>query len=58
MPANRHPDADVDAAFRRLQRALVEWERATGRESVLIFREVQGSVARFGAMPSDVVIRL
>jgi hypothetical protein len=58
MPKYEHPDFDVAAAFRRLQNALVSWERNTGRSSLLIFREAKGNVVEHGAMPSDVVIRL
>lgn len=53
-----HPDPDVDSAFRKLQNALCSWERDTGRESLLIFREARGSFARAGRQASEVVIRL
>jgi hypothetical protein len=58
MPAMTHPDEDVAKAFRQLQNALVSWERATGRDSLLIFREAAGHIAQHGRMPSEVVIRL
>lgn len=34
-----HPDREVQSAIIRLADALCEWERSTGRESVLIIRE-------------------
>lgn len=37
-----HPDAEVQSALTRLLDALCSWERATGRESVFILREVGG----------------
>ena len=37
-----HPDPDVQQAIVRLCGALCIWERATGRESVLILREQGG----------------
>jgi hypothetical protein len=37
-----HPDPEVRAALIRLSDALCQWERETGRESVLILREVGG----------------
>jgi hypothetical protein len=40
-----HPDRDVDVAVLRLCQALVCWERATGRQSVLILRENNGELA-------------
>jgi len=39
---NEHPDKEVTAAIIRLSDALCQWERGTGRESVLIIREVGG----------------
>jgi len=39
---NEHPDKEVMAAIIRLSDALCQWERNTGRESVLIIREVGG----------------
>jgi hypothetical protein len=36
---NEHPDEGVMVAIIRLSDALCQWERATGRESVLIIRE-------------------
>lgn len=53
-----HPDAEVARAFQVLQDRLVQWERATGRDSLLIFREAPGHIAEHGPMASDVVIRL
>jgi len=53
-----HPDPDVAEAFRKLQNALISWERSTGRDSLLIFREAPGHIAEHGRMPSVVVIRL
>lgn len=37
-----HPDQEVRKALIRLCDALCSWERATGRESVLILREQGG----------------
>jgi len=37
-----HPDRDVQAALRKLCDALVSWERATSRQSILIIREREG----------------
>lgn len=39
---DEHPDKEVMAALIRLSDALCQWERNTGRESVLILREVDG----------------
>ncbi len=39
---NRHPSPRVDDAIVKLNDALCEWERATGRQSVLILREEGG----------------
>jgi hypothetical protein len=41
-----HPDPDVQKAIVALSDALCQWERATGRESVLIVREQGGFVYR------------
>jgi len=41
-----HPDKEVEAAIIRLSDALCQWERATGRQSVLIVRESGGFVYR------------
>ena len=38
----RHPDLEVRQALIRLTDVLCAWERNTGRESVLIVREVGG----------------
>jgi hypothetical protein len=43
---NQHPDPCVQDALSRLNDALCTWERATGRQSVLILREQGGFVAR------------
>lgn len=53
-----HPSEEVQEAFRRLQNALVSWERGTGCDSLLIFREARGHFSERGRMPSEVVIRL
>jgi len=37
-----HPDQDIRNALVKLSDAIVMWERATGRESVLIYREHGG----------------
>jgi hypothetical protein len=42
----QHPDEEVGKALIRLNDALCAWERATGRESVLILREEGGFVHR------------
>jgi len=41
-----HADREVRSALIRLNDALCAWERNTGRESVLILREVDGFVHR------------
>ncbi len=41
-----HPDQDVNTALIRLNDALCQWERNTGRQSVLILREQGGYVHR------------
>jgi len=41
-----HADREVRSALIRLNDALCSWERHTGRESVLILREVGGFVHR------------
>jgi len=41
-----HVDREVQKALVRLNDALCVWERATGRESVLILREVGGFICR------------
>ena len=38
----RHPDPDVQSALTRLIDALCNWERTTGRESLLLFVPVEG----------------
>ena len=42
MELNQHPDKEVQAAIIRLSDALCEYERNTGRTSVLILREQGG----------------
>jgi len=53
-----HPDEEVQRAIVRLGDALCSWERATGRESVLILREAGGYEYRAfngkPGVPSDV----
>lgn len=53
-----HPDPDVRQALIRLSDALCTWERNTGRESVLILREVGGFVYRASSgkpgIPDDI----
>ncbi len=46
MSYMQHPDPEVRQALVRLADALCSWERNTGRESVLILREVDGFVYR------------
>ena len=41
-----HEDPDVQRAIVALNDALCTWERATGRESVLIIREQGGFIHR------------
>ena len=41
-----HPDKEVQSAIIRLSDALCEWERNTGRQSILIIREQGGFVFR------------
>lgn len=53
-----HPDEDVRIAFRALSDALCQWERATGRDSVLIYREAAGHVTEIGRGPSAFALRL
>ena len=43
---NEHPDKEVTAAIIQLSDALCQWERGTGRKSVLIIREWGGYVYR------------
>jgi hypothetical protein len=56
MTQTTHRDPSVDAAFRNLQNALISWERSTGRQSVLIFRELDGLPEQW-PRPSLVAIR-
>ena len=42
----KHPSEDVEQALIRLGDAITQWERTTGRQSVLIFREVGGFIHR------------
>lgn len=39
---NDHPDTEVNEAIAKLCVALVNWERATGRQSVFVLRENNG----------------
>ena len=56
-----HPDDEVDQAFIHLSDALVSWERATGQQSVLVFRESGGIAIRLisgkPGVPSDITDR-
>jgi hypothetical protein len=52
-----HPCPDVNRALQNLQSALCTWERNTGRESLLIFREAAGNLVMLGPQPSDIVHR-
>ena len=53
-----HPDKEVRSAIIRLADALCTWERATGKESIMIVREVGGFVFRAASgkpdIPSDI----
>ncbi len=46
MAFMQHPDKDVRRALLELTDALSDWERSTGRKSVLIFRETGRFVYR------------
>lgn len=37
-----HPDSELNRAITKLCEAIISWERATGRQSVLILRENNG----------------
>ena len=54
-----HLDGDVQKALVDLSTALVQWERATGRQSVLILREEPDFVCRLNSgkpgVPDDVL---
>lgn len=54
-----HPNEDVSRALLDLDSALCTWERSTGIESVLIFREKGGFVHRSvngkPGIPEDIV---
>ena len=54
MSNQLHPDDEIDELFRKLQNCLCQWERATGRESLLIFRESERNIAMHGPQPSAV----
>lgn len=41
---NDHPDREVNEAITNLCVALMQWERNTGRQSVLILRENNGEM--------------
>jgi hypothetical protein len=53
-----HPDREVQNALIRLNDALCSWERATGRQSVLILREQGGFIHRSASgkpgIPDDI----
>lgn len=53
-----HPDKEVQAAIVRLADALCSWERETGRQSILILREVGGFCFRAASgkpeIPDDI----
>ncbi len=53
-----HLDGDVQKALVDLSTALVQWERGTGRQSVLILREEPDFVCRLNSgkpgVPEDV----
>lgn len=57
-PNRVHPNSEIDELFAQLRTALCSWERATGRESLLIFREADRNLAEFGPQPSAVKLRL
>lgn len=42
--SNDHEDREVNEALKRLCSALTQWERMTGRQSVLILRENNGEM--------------
>jgi len=42
MSIQRHPDNEVQDAIVKLSDALCQWERSTGRTSVLLLREQGG----------------
>jgi hypothetical protein len=56
--SQEHPSPEVQQAIMRLSDALCSWERATGRQSVLILREQCGFVYRAQSgkpgIPADV----
>jgi len=52
-----HPDQEIAALFRQLREKLCQWERSTGRESMLIFREVPGNLCQHPFQRPDVVHR-
>ena len=54
MAFMQHPDPEVRQALIRLTDALCTWERNTGRESVLILREVGGFTYRAMSGKPDV----
>ncbi len=53
-----HPDPEIDHLFRLLQAKLCSWERSTGRDSLLIFRESDRNLVQHGPQPSAVCLRL
>lgn len=44
-PQSTHLDARVNHAVRELCNEIIQWERSTGRQSVLIIRENNGEMA-------------
>jgi len=52
--SREHPDEEVQRAIVRLDDALCSWERATGRESILIIREQGGFVHRTASGKPDI----
>ena len=46
MPkTKKHLDESVNTAITKLCEALIQWERATGRQSVFVLRENNGEAA-------------
>ena len=52
-----HPDLEISDLFRKLRNALCSWERSTGRESLLIYRESDRNICENGPQPSAVCHR-
>ena len=57
MSNQLHPDDEIDELFQKPRNCLCQWERATGRESLLIFRESDRNFAQHGPQPSVVALR-